>query len=675
MSTGASKTEVVTKPKNLWNEFRKEYKGKLTPLEMSEKFLELKQDPSSKYYNPELTKKTSKSVRTVGNKPITGKKRSKKEVYGTKDKPDKTSGTVGLSEMSDQQKRDLGKYILLLKNRKKYKKREFNKLKDEYEESIGAVYYFGDDKIQESITKLESALNPMVGVSTSKEELTTSSSESEYESPAPSSYEMSEYMVNKSKIADLTKELKKSISSTMVETISTLKPVLKEEEILPATSSQPIIVLGQDVEEEKSPEREPDYVKTLAKEGGRVISPKEPVFFETKSSYSELADVSSVGTSRSTLSEYEVPYESVAGERIRAEKAEISTLASLTSAGPPLVETPSLSSSLESGAVPSGIETGTGPSAGSVGSESSLVSTGIGAMTPLSEPPVSIGPEPSETTSGPIEGQPTQTQESPIPYATTATKIDWKVVHKIPILLFFGSTTKPDWDTELEKTIDEITITKEEINTIIDGIIAVNGDKIMVSSRLKDGDINEFKEIIELHFCLERNLAKGSRYAKASVPLSQLVSLASKVSPSTTTTTTTPSVTGEISSEPVGAGGLDADFPVGRVDETGKELSEFIPPESGGPVEASTTSAGSVSFETGQIQIEGQGIFVPKHNSNIDKYGDKIMDKNLVSQIKIYQEQQGQVIAFGVRKDDYVSQNGKESGNTTYTKFIRIDDC
>ena len=79
-------------------------------------------------------------------------------------------------------------------------------------------------------------------------------------------------------------------------------------------------------------------------------------------------------------------------------------------------------------------------------------------------------------------------------------------------------------------------MTTEEINTIIDGLISTVGNKLMIKERKESGSSiqrskEEMNEIIQLYFCLERNLNRGTRTRTATVPLSSLLSLAETVSP------------------------------------------------------------------------------------------------------------------------------------------------
>lgn len=245
-------------------------------------------------------------------------------------------------------------------------------------------------------------------------------------------------------------------------------------------------------------------------------------------------------------------------------------------------------------------------------------------------------------------------------FATDETKVDYEIIHKIPITLFFGSVTKPQWDYELEKTIDGLDISSEDINSKIDALIALSGPKILVLKRVKDGSKQEFKEIMELHFSLERGMAKGSRFDKAVVPLSDLLKIAQGGLQSPQTPTD-------------GSGGLDATFPVGSVDASGVEdLSAYIP-------KAPTTDV------QGQVQIGKNNtidaIVEKERNSNEDQYGEKLVHYYLANEIKVQQRDAGKTVSFG--RDPKISEingfNGTEkqpgAKRPGILKYVRAFDC
>lgn len=90
---------------------------------------------------------------------------------------------------------------------------------------------------------------------------------------------------------------------------------------------------------------------------------------------------------------------------------------------------------------------------------------------------------------------------------------------------FFGSKVRPEWDTDLLNRIKAETYTKDEIIKNCDTIIKTYGDKFLIYERKSDGDKEEYNELRQLQFCLERGLQKGSRSRQALVKLSDLTGL------------------------------------------------------------------------------------------------------------------------------------------------------
>lgn len=95
--------------------------------------------------------------------------------------------------------------------------------------------------------------------------------------------------------------------------------------------------------------------------------------------------------------------------------------------------------------------------------------------------------------------------------------------HKSSVLLFLGNP--PVFDPEINNTVDSLKLSTSEANEMMDHIIKANGDKILVSKRQSNGNKEELKVLLQLHFCLERNLARGQRQKMALVPLSSLIDL------------------------------------------------------------------------------------------------------------------------------------------------------
>ncbi len=101
--------------------------------------------------------------------------------------------------------------------------------------------------------------------------------------------------------------------------------------------------------------------------------------------------------------------------------------------------------------------------------------------------------------------------------------------HTSSILFYFGSKTNPDWDTELEKNVFDSGYNSDDIITGIDSIIDRFGSELFVYER-KSESLEEFHELIQLQFCLLRNLQRGTRTKMAMVPISSLTGFANKLS-------------------------------------------------------------------------------------------------------------------------------------------------
>jgi glutaredoxin-related protein len=81
--------------------------------------------------------------------------------------------------------------------------------------------------------------------------------------------------------------------------------------------------------------------------------------------------------------------------------------------------------------------------------------------------------------------------------------------HLDSILFYFGSTTRPDWDQELEVNVFKAKLKKDEIIKFSDSVIANYGSIFFVYKRKSD-TIQEFHELIQLQFCYLRNLARSA---------------------------------------------------------------------------------------------------------------------------------------------------------------------
>lgn len=96
--------------------------------------------------------------------------------------------------------------------------------------------------------------------------------------------------------------------------------------------------------------------------------------------------------------------------------------------------------------------------------------------------------------------------------------------HKSQVILFLGNP--PVFDTDLDNNLDSLSLSKSEVNEMMDNVISASGQKILVSKRLSDGNKEELRVLLQLHFCVLRNLQRGPRQKMAMVPLSSLVDLA-----------------------------------------------------------------------------------------------------------------------------------------------------
>jgi len=98
--------------------------------------------------------------------------------------------------------------------------------------------------------------------------------------------------------------------------------------------------------------------------------------------------------------------------------------------------------------------------------------------------------------------------------------------HKYSIKIFLGSP--PEYDPDLEDSIYNSGLSKQEIIKNIDSIISENGKDLFIYSRKSD-TLDELHECTQLLFCKLRNLQRGPRSKQALVPVSSLVNLYSKV--------------------------------------------------------------------------------------------------------------------------------------------------
>jgi hypothetical protein len=116
------------------------------------------------------------------------------------------------------------------------------------------------------------------------------------------------------------------------------------------------------------------------------------------------------------------------------------------------------------------------------------------------------------------------------PFATEAVPFEHPPkYHLDSILFYFGSTTRPDWDPELENNVFSSGLNKEEIVRNSRAVLEGFGPKLFIFALKTDGKLEEFHELIQLQFCCLRNLARGPRTKNALVPISSLAGFAAKL--------------------------------------------------------------------------------------------------------------------------------------------------
>ncbi|KAH9259025.1 hypothetical protein BASA81_002645 [Batrachochytrium salamandrivorans] len=127
----------------------------------------------------------------------------------------------------------------------------------------------------------------------------------------------------------------------------------------------------------------------------------------------------------------------------------------------------------------------------------------------------------SEPSDAPIEQPYVQEQELVNQPFTKEISTGVRRYHPESLMMYFGSISNPDWDTELVESIKSLDITKEQIEWYSNTVVAKYGQKIFVKER-KSSSREEMNELIQLQFCAMRNLNKGTRHKTANVKLSDL---------------------------------------------------------------------------------------------------------------------------------------------------------
>jgi hypothetical protein len=95
-------------------------------------------------------------------------------------------------------------------------------------------------------------------------------------------------------------------------------------------------------------------------------------------------------------------------------------------------------------------------------------------------------------------------------------------VHPDVIEIFFGQASFPAWDPDLEKKLMSMELSEARRVEIMDDVIAEYGKKIFIKQR-KGSSKEELNELVQLQFCVMRNLQRGPRASTASIKVADLV--------------------------------------------------------------------------------------------------------------------------------------------------------
>lgn len=113
---------------------------------------------------------------------------------------------------------------------------------------------------------------------------------------------------------------------------------------------------------------------------------------------------------------------------------------------------------------------------------------------------------------------------SAIQAGTSGEKLPYKErYHENSILLYFGNSSYPKWDTQLESNVMKMEASKEEVVSMMEDIIEIYGKKIFVSKRKSDTR-EEFNELIQLQMFIMKNLKRPDGQT-ASVKLADLIKI------------------------------------------------------------------------------------------------------------------------------------------------------
>lgn len=141
--------------------------------------------------------------------------------------------------------------------------------------------------------------------------------------------------------------------------------------------------------------------------------------------------------------------------------------------------------------------------------------TELTASSEATQPPPM--PQPSDTITESAQPDITQTTEKgEIPEIAK-----FKRYHPNSLKLYFQDDQRPEWDTVLEKNVKSLSISKSDIDIMMDNIIQGYGSKIFVYKK-KSSTLDELNELIQMQFCIMRNLHLGIRAPSATIKLSEL---------------------------------------------------------------------------------------------------------------------------------------------------------
>lgn len=124
--------------------------------------------------------------------------------------------------------------------------------------------------------------------------------------------------------------------------------------------------------------------------------------------------------------------------------------------------------------------------------------------------------------------------------------------HETSLKLFFQDSSYPQWDRVLETNVMGLDIPKAEVVGMMDSVIKEFGSRIFVTKR-KGDSLAELNELVQLQFCVMRNLHLGDRARTAQVRLGDLMAL-QRAAASTTSGMAPSPVVGTQDSAPLAAG-------------------------------------------------------------------------------------------------------------------------